>query len=264
MNNLPDDAPPPRLCHLMKWPDFDGYGFNLHGEKTKPGQYIGKVDKDSPAELAGLKANDRIIEVNDTNISNENHKQVVQRIKAVPNETKLLVIDDKADQYYKAKNIVVTSSMSNVIYAQTPVPRPNSTTVVLTPIDNETVNNGSIHSEEDRPSRMSHMSDSYNSGSGSSSPSKSNSLKKEPRNGYANEDDGSSLGPSPTPPMTTNSASPSPVPMLTKAGNHSNLLDLNMTAQEMRAKLAARKKDKMDPKNQNIDLKKKYDIIQTL
>ncbi len=52
--------------------------------------------------------------------------------------------------------------------------------------------------------------------------------------------------------------------MLTKAGNHSNLLDLNMTAQEMRAKLAAKKKDKMDPKNQNIDLKKKYDIIQTL
>lgn len=72
MNNLPSDAPAPRLCHLVKWPDFDGYGFNLHGEKTKPGQYIGKVDKDSPAELAGLKANDRIIEVNDTNISNEN------------------------------------------------------------------------------------------------------------------------------------------------------------------------------------------------
>lgn len=98
---------------------------------------------------------------------------MVQRIKAVPNETKLLVIDDKADQYYKAKNIVVTSSMSNVVYKQTPVPRPNSTTVVLTPIDNETVNNGSIHSEEDRPSRMSHMSDSYNSGSGSSSPVRS-------------------------------------------------------------------------------------------
>jgi len=37
-----------------------------------------------------------------------------------------------------------------------------------------------------------------------------------------------------------------------------------MTAQEMRALLAARKKDKLDPKAQNIDLRKKYDIIQTL
>ncbi|OXA36845.1 Na(+)/H(+) exchange regulatory cofactor NHE-RF2 [Folsomia candida] len=168
MSNLPDDAPPPRLCHLSKWPDFDGYGFNLHGEKTKPGQYIGKVDKDSPADLAGLKANDRIIEVNDTNISNENHKQVVQRIKAVPNETKLLVMDEKTDQFYKSRNIVVTGSMPNVLYKQTPVPRPNVTTVVLTPTNNETVNHaGSTHSEEDRPSRM---SDSYHSGSGSSSP----------------------------------------------------------------------------------------------
>src|SRR5688572_8995937 len=108
MDNLPEDAPAPRLCHLVKWEDFDGYGFNLHGEKSKPGQYIGKVDKDSPAEVAGLKNNDRIIEVNGTNISNENHKQVVQRIKAIPNETKLLVLDEKAEEYYKSRNIVVT------------------------------------------------------------------------------------------------------------------------------------------------------------
>lgn len=163
MDNISEDGPAPRLCHLIKWPDFDGYGFNLHGEKSKPGQYIGKVDKDSPAELAGLKANDRILEVNETNISNENHKQVVQRIKAIPNETKLLVMDEKADQYYKARNIVVKGTMPNVMYLKTPVPRPNGTTVVLTPVNNETVN-GSLHSEEDRAT---HVSDS---GSGSSSP----------------------------------------------------------------------------------------------
>lgn len=32
----------PRLCHLVKWPDFRDYGFNLHAEKNKLGQYIGK------------------------------------------------------------------------------------------------------------------------------------------------------------------------------------------------------------------------------
>jgi len=170
-----------------------------------------------------------------------------------------LVIDEKADQYYKAKGVVVGGSMPNVVFGKTPIPRPNSTTVVLTPIDNETVNNGSTHSDDDRAT---HISDSYHSGSGSSSPSKTNSLKKESRNGFSNDDDGSSYGPSPTPPAS--SASPSPVPMLKKSGNSSNFLDLNMTAQEMRAKLAAKKKDKMDPKNQKIDLQKKYDIIQTL
>uniref|UniRef100_A0A1B0CYW1 Uncharacterized protein n=1 Tax=Phlebotomus papatasi TaxID=29031 RepID=A0A1B0CYW1_PHLPP len=76
----------PRLCHVVKREDFDGYGFNLHAEKGKPGQYIGKVDENSPAEMAGLRQGDRIIEVNDVNIGTETHKQVVQRIKANPNE----------------------------------------------------------------------------------------------------------------------------------------------------------------------------------
>lgn len=82
-----------RLCHIVKREDFDGYGFNLHAEKGKPGQYIGKVDDDSPAEAAGLKQGDRIIEVNGVNIGNETHKQVVQRIKAIADEVRLLVVD---------------------------------------------------------------------------------------------------------------------------------------------------------------------------
>lgn len=93
-NNDRDVRPPnARLCHVIKSDNFDGYGFNLHAEKGKPGQYIGKVDEGSPAEVAGLRQGDRILEVNDCSIRNENHKQVVQRIKALLGETKLLVID---------------------------------------------------------------------------------------------------------------------------------------------------------------------------
>ena len=54
MDNIPPDAPAPRHCHIAKRPDFQGYGFNLHAEKARPGQFIGKVDVDSPAEDAGL------------------------------------------------------------------------------------------------------------------------------------------------------------------------------------------------------------------
>lgn len=51
----------PRLCCMKKGPN--GYGFNLHSDKTRPGQYVRAVDPGSPAEAAGLAPQDRIIEV---------------------------------------------------------------------------------------------------------------------------------------------------------------------------------------------------------
>ena len=53
------DPPQPRLCHIRKVDNFDGYGFNLHAEKNKPGQFVGKIDEGSPAEKAGLTEGDR-------------------------------------------------------------------------------------------------------------------------------------------------------------------------------------------------------------
>jgi len=119
-SDLPKDAPPPRLCHLIKRVDFVGYGFNLHAERNKVGQYVGKVDEGSPAWLSGMKEHDRIVEVNGVNIGNENHKQVVERIKTNPNETQLLVVDRQTDAYYKDKKIVIKGTMSNVLYLKTP------------------------------------------------------------------------------------------------------------------------------------------------
>jgi len=123
------NEPRPRLCHLRRWPNFVGYGFNLHCERSKPGQFIGKVDPDSPAESAGLREYDRIIEVNFVPIGNENHKQVVSRIKEgvtrngtkYPEEVILLVLDRDADAYYKTKSIVVRSSDPNVEKRETEI-----------------------------------------------------------------------------------------------------------------------------------------------
>ena len=82
--------PQPRLCHVKKWSHFDGYGFNLHAEQNKPGQFIGNIDPGSPAEAAGLKEGDKIVEVNGVNVNQENHKQVVHRI--ISNCIRLLLI----------------------------------------------------------------------------------------------------------------------------------------------------------------------------
>lgn len=54
----------PRLCHMKK--GAGGYGFNLHSEKSKPGQFIRAVDKDSPAQRADLRPQDKIIQVPNT------------------------------------------------------------------------------------------------------------------------------------------------------------------------------------------------------
>ena len=47
-----------------------GYGFNLHSDKTKRGQFIRSVDPGSPAESADIRAGDRLVEVAEEIIQN--------------------------------------------------------------------------------------------------------------------------------------------------------------------------------------------------
>ena len=102
------DGPSPRLCVVRKWPDFQGYGFNLHAEKGKPGQYIGSVDNNSPAEAAGLKKKDKIIEVNNENVTAMTHPDVVTRITSIPGQVELLVMDITTEEYYKHRGVTIT------------------------------------------------------------------------------------------------------------------------------------------------------------
>ena len=66
----------PRLCYVRSWSDGRGFGFNMQAERGKHGQYIGKVESGSPAEAAGLRDGDRIVEVNGSKIDHDTHKQV--------------------------------------------------------------------------------------------------------------------------------------------------------------------------------------------
>uniref|UniRef100_A0ABI8AEZ5 Na(+)/H(+) exchange regulatory cofactor NHE-RF1 n=1 Tax=Felis catus TaxID=9685 RepID=A0ABI8AEZ5_FELCA len=89
----------PRLCTMKK--GANGYGFNLHSDKSKPGQFIRAVDPDSPAEASGLRAQDRIVEVNGVCMEGKQHADVVSAIKAGGDETKLLVVDKETDEFFK-------------------------------------------------------------------------------------------------------------------------------------------------------------------
>ncbi|KAI5089809.1 Na(+)/H(+) exchange regulatory cofactor NHE-RF2 [Silurus meridionalis] len=74
----------PRLCYLTK--GERGYGFHLHGERSSGAQFIRRIEAESPAELAGLRSGDRVVEV-------------VQKIMEVENRTRLLVVDRGTEEF---------------------------------------------------------------------------------------------------------------------------------------------------------------------
>ncbi|XP_064151446.1 Na(+)/H(+) exchange regulatory cofactor NHE-RF2 isoform X2 [Loxodonta africana] len=100
----------PRLCRLVR--GELGYGFHLHGEKGRRGQFVRRVEPGSPAEAAALRAGDRLIEVNGVNVEGETHHQVVQRIKAVEGQTQLLVVDKETDEELRRRQLTCTEEMA--------------------------------------------------------------------------------------------------------------------------------------------------------
>uniref|UniRef100_A0A3B5A2X1 Na(+)/H(+) exchange regulatory cofactor NHE-RF1 n=1 Tax=Stegastes partitus TaxID=144197 RepID=A0A3B5A2X1_9TELE len=97
----------PRLCVIQRGPN--GYGFNLHSERARPGQYIRAVDEDSPAERSGLLPKDRIVQVNSLSVEGKTHSEVVAAIKAGGHEARLLVVDPETDAFFKRCRVTPTS-----------------------------------------------------------------------------------------------------------------------------------------------------------
>lgn len=259
-----------RLCHVIKQDDFDGYGFNLHAEKGKPGQYIGKVDDASPAEVAGLKQGDRIIEVNGINIGSETHKQVVQRIKAIASEVQLTVVDpsvpvSKDNRVVEQKiNGSVTkeaeSDQTDNTLSSSPLPSHATTT---SPDVLEQAKSIPASPSKDNVSLRSSNSASVHSADHDAKSITPTSQRKEELNNKS-----SSPSPIPQPAVVSAAVSTTPVTVTsTQTNNHfgnvkTEVLNLNMTAAELRAKLAAKKK--FDPKNDSVDLRQKFEIVQKL
>lgn len=282
-----------RLCHVVKRADFDGYGFNLHAEKGRPGQYIGKVDDGSPAESAGLRQGDRIIEVNGTSITNETHKKVVELIKGVPNETKLLVIDPRADAADLKAAIAKSKNGGGVDVND------NSKQQVATMMEDEKtkmsngaakgdssenkhdVNGGDHGATKEEMNNKKNADMSANKAAAATTPTKmvTNGGGASPKPSKQAVDqiieDTKALSVSPTKAAMTTTTTPTESKKAMNGSSNGSTangssgaskegpkLNLNMTAAELRAQLAARKK--YDPKNDVCDLRKKYEIIQKM
>lgn len=93
----------PRLCVLEKV--ADSYGFHLHTEKGKSGQFIRLVEPDTPASASGLLAGDRLMFVNGKNVEDENHQQVVARIRSASALLELIVVDEDTAELLNKYNL---------------------------------------------------------------------------------------------------------------------------------------------------------------
>ncbi|XP_063812779.1 Na(+)/H(+) exchange regulatory cofactor NHE-RF3 [Pseudophryne corroboree] len=115
----PDPNHKPRLCRVKK--GSAGFGFNLNAIKEVPGQYLKQVGKGGPADVAGIKEDDILVEVNGVNVMEEAYDDVVMRIKQAGAEITLLVVSPDAHEHFKAQNIQITASMAD------PLPKAEST-----------------------------------------------------------------------------------------------------------------------------------------
>ncbi|KAL8190689.1 UNVERIFIED_CONTAM: hypothetical protein K2H54_059421 [Gekko kuhli] len=113
----------PRICNLVKGPN--GFGFHLNAVKDLPGQFIKQVQKGGPADLAGLKDDDILIEVNGVNVENEDYENVVARIREGSNRLTLLVCAEKTHQHIRSENLSAAATSMEALphdYSSDPPP----------------------------------------------------------------------------------------------------------------------------------------------
>lgn len=134
----------PRLCHLIKQGEEPGYGFNLHSDKTRRGQFVCSVDPGSAADRADVRKGDRLVQVNGVYIEGLRHAEVVALIQTGGQEASLLVVDLETDELFLRLGVVPTSSHIEEVSVDEPIRESPllepSPTADLSPVDTSIVN----------------------------------------------------------------------------------------------------------------------------
>uniref|UniRef100_A0A3B1K3H5 Na(+)/H(+) exchange regulatory cofactor NHE-RF3-like n=1 Tax=Astyanax mexicanus TaxID=7994 RepID=A0A3B1K3H5_ASTMX len=111
---ISDDTEPavkPRLC-LLKREEGVGFGFFLRKERSCRGHVVQQVSPWSAAERSGLRDGDRVLEVNEDFVDNQEYEKVVMKVQASGQQLCLLVL--RAEDY----EVAVSEGMDLVALAR--------------------------------------------------------------------------------------------------------------------------------------------------
>ncbi|XP_059621152.1 uncharacterized protein LOC132264841 [Phlebotomus argentipes] len=88
----PDDhyQPSVRMLHIPKWPN-GSCGFHLSRSKWDPYPWVSGVDKESPAEVTGLKVGDCVLEVNSEDVLGMRIAEIANMVKSRADQVTLLL-----------------------------------------------------------------------------------------------------------------------------------------------------------------------------
>ncbi|XP_050046104.2 Na(+)/H(+) exchange regulatory cofactor NHE-RF2-like [Dermacentor andersoni] len=111
----PEVGPTERLCRMVLRPDFVGYGFKLHEDTERKQEFVASVEQGSPAEAAGLRVKDVIIEVNGAKVEGASHQDVLRRIMSVPNEALLLVANEATCRGNRERGVTDSDTLPSVV-----------------------------------------------------------------------------------------------------------------------------------------------------
>ncbi|XP_070693921.1 Na(+)/H(+) exchange regulatory cofactor NHE-RF3 [Pempheris klunzingeri] len=103
----------PKLCYLKS---SSGYGFSLRSVKGEQDLFMTEVTPGRVADRAGVKVNDRLLEVNGENVEDSTHDQVVDKIKLAGSSLMLLLIDEETDKCYKNKRMKIGAWLATTKY----------------------------------------------------------------------------------------------------------------------------------------------------
>ncbi|XP_078512892.1 Na(+)/H(+) exchange regulatory cofactor NHE-RF3 [Lissotriton helveticus] len=111
-NQVTTSAQKPRICYLVK--DKKGYGFSLKTTQGHNGLFLTSLVPEGVAVKAGVKDNDRLIEVNGENVENASHDQVAAKVKQSGDAVVFLVIDKESYKFYSDSKIQMKGEMADL------------------------------------------------------------------------------------------------------------------------------------------------------
>jgi predicted metalloprotease with PDZ domain len=102
----------PRICSVFLSENDTAFGFDVASGMNHIGLYIQKVFPNSPASIAGLRNNDRIIEINGRNVDKRSSRSIKKKLNKIQkkNSLILLVVDTQTYEHYTTKNMTMSSA----------------------------------------------------------------------------------------------------------------------------------------------------------